>query len=208
MAKEAGSEMKDSSKGTWVPIVISILALVISGASAYWTIVRRSDDVRMVPSGFFFVSRSVNETKVRVSGVLNITITNAGNQSVVIDNLQMFAFLPKDTTDSAKCAGAVGRWTNRALIKGPLIIEPGKLAVVTNNPDSDEVFFDGVAEKEVDISLCVIVGIVTNQAAVIQVGKLLFSGRTQIYEPPSVPMPLNLPGKPIIIYQRLGTIFL
>ena len=84
----------------WISIVISIGALSVSLATAYFNIFRQTDDVRLALSDIPTTGVQPKLGKVSVQAQQSFTFINSGNRPAVIARLQLAVVQPSKTTPS------------------------------------------------------------------------------------------------------------
>jgi hypothetical protein len=67
----------------WVAILISITALGISGMTAYFSLVRQSEEMRVFVGEFPLLTR-VADRRLQVEGKLDIAFMNTGTRPIIV----------------------------------------------------------------------------------------------------------------------------
>jgi hypothetical protein len=80
-------DKKGMTAKDWTTLIFSVLALVISAASAYWNIIRQVDDVRVMIEGS--PSIGVSGGKIISHFGPPMTFINLGNRSAAISSVSL-----------------------------------------------------------------------------------------------------------------------
>jgi hypothetical protein len=111
----------------WLPIAISVFALIVSVGSAYFNIIRELEDFRVVIDGPFSIKSEGLRKVVVAQPHLTLTFANLGNRSIAVRAIRLRI---------ARCTGRGCedpiQWTTlgetRFDVK-PFVTEPGKIIV-------------------------------------------------------------------------------
>jgi hypothetical protein len=107
----------------WTTLAISLLAFIISTISAYWTIIRQVDDVRVMILGHPELTLTDSGIKVGV-GNMRLGFVNLGNRPASITSIELTIDQTPNTDD---CSETSREYT--MLDVPPLVVEAGKIDV-------------------------------------------------------------------------------
>src|SRR6266851_2092807 len=110
-----------------ISIVISVLALIVSVGSAYFSIIRELEDLRVVIDGPFSIKSEDLRKVVVVQPHLTLTFANLGNRSIAVRaiRLRIARYTGRGCKDPIQ-------WTTLGETRfdvEPFVTEPGKIIV-------------------------------------------------------------------------------
>jgi hypothetical protein len=189
----------------WITITLSVLALTISALSAYWTIIRQVDDIRVIVTGSPFVIFDKEKEVVKfylTNG--NITFTNIGNRSAAIVSAWLELYQPDDAYSKCDERPDSQGWL---LETAGVVVKAGDVSVQSTRPTPGiaEVAFPIKADgaTSINVGACIRFYVITPGNTAVEsrvfVGEFnvptTTSGETDHY--------LNyLPGKPEVLFQK------
>jgi hypothetical protein len=113
----------------WLSLLFSLLALGISSVTAYWSIIRQIDDVRLMVtrSPSFAFDSDKNQIKIHTEQIL--TYINLGNRPVAINGIRLWINQPNIDLDKNeprnKCFDS-GPFVWVAADTDPVVLNPVK----------------------------------------------------------------------------------
>ena len=117
---------------SWLALLISVISLVVSGITAYFNVILRKDDLRVVLGRP--ISVALNERGELVSpGAQGLTFVNAGGRTAVVTRVEAEAFpRPDDRTALDKCEkiDSDSPPVKMSFSILPLVIKPGEAQVL------------------------------------------------------------------------------
>jgi hypothetical protein len=128
----AVKEKEEAKKPDYFARLTAVASLAVSLATTYLTLFLQKDDVRMVVGPVVDLYRDDRGT-LTSSGEQQVTVLNAGNRTIVIQNVNAEAISrkgEKDNPSSCKDDGKTGLPIQFIFNSKPTIIEPGKVGVI------------------------------------------------------------------------------
>jgi hypothetical protein len=191
-----------------VTLTISIFALIISALSAYWTIIRQVDDLRVVISG---APKAIYKDDHTIEFWItngNLTFTNLGNRSAAVVSALLNIKLPGSNGD--KCTEGGNSWlldVSAVVIKaGDISVQSTRLAKGNDNPILYPVEFR--TGENVNIETCMIFNVITPDNTAIEKKVLIREFAVSNVATDKIRDHLDfLPGKPEILVKKWGLAF-
>jgi hypothetical protein len=103
---EAPQRMKAKE---WVAILISVTALGLSAMTAYFTLVRQSEELRVfVGDAIPFVTGRTNDGRLQLEGNLDIAFMNTGTKPIIVLGVSLIVSDIEDRKKSKSCKSSFG----------------------------------------------------------------------------------------------------
>lgn len=114
----------------WISTTIALVALLISGATAYFSILQPTDDVRIVASSQPIVVFDDKRT-LGLAGPQQITFINSGNRDVAVTDITLTVMrLDAKPVTNSQCSQLRNyQVANLVYDFEPFIVTPGKIAI-------------------------------------------------------------------------------
>jgi hypothetical protein len=187
----------------WMTLTISLFAFAISALTAYWTVIREVDDVRVMILGHPDLTLTESGIKVGI-GNMRLGFVNMGNRVTSITSIEL-------TIDQAlgkeDCTEVSNEYT--MLDIPPLIVEAGKIDVrapkLAKSDFSVPLSKENLKAPQVQVTACLGFEILT--PAKREIYKRVSVGTNYVLRPLISEVQLQAHEPQHVLYQRWGTIF-
>lgn len=218
----------------WIGSITGILALALSGGTAYLSLLRQEDDLRMALSSLSEAYIYFPRTHTSIRGTVYITIINSGNRAASVNSIGLRVSQPGDIAWES----AFGRFASSIDCKSnyeleydapPFVVAPGEIVVklIEFRPDRFLALSlsNGVMEIPLSaankqratfggrphVNLCMVLSVVTPDSAQSEIEIPLSSTELEAeegYSPTdAIVVPMIQLNRPYPLVQELGSMF-
>jgi len=183
----------------WFSFIISGLAFLISAASAYTTLIKKTDDIRFELDALPGPTKNPKQAVISLAGGRNLTIVNSGTRTAAITKVSLYADQPPWPGVRPRPCGQLVP-TEYEYDLEPFIIGPGEIVVkrlMFKQPSGDDKLSpDGgllIVPSHVQpsegfqIAACLFIRLVTPESSALEAKKPLFSYQFTKRPPPFDP---------------------
>jgi hypothetical protein len=209
---EATSKSSDKNKMAlkdWVTLSLSLMALLISGVTAYFSIIRQVDDLRVIVEGSAYEDHDKDEIRVSTKIPLTMTFANLGNRPAAVTSMWLWLNQPKTYDERQECFGEQPK-IQAGFDVQPFIVEGGKIATqiasikaekfsVDISEDNHRSPLHYVTESCITFTIITADGNVVRNARRIDLSELRMENGNPIWT--------SWQRKQIILYQKWSNIF-
>jgi hypothetical protein len=220
------AEKNRTSSKDLITVSLSLLALTVSIGTAYWTIIRQLDDMRLVIDGSTAITLDQNTAAVSPfstnvghfadTGSLRIvtnavfTFVNLGNRPAAVTSILLWINQPPDEEKREPCEDT-GPFIWVRLDIDPFVVKPGEISTQPFTfPKKSSEYFARLSRANLDkehflVEFCGTFNVVTPADEKVSVTKQIMSthtGRNPAYTDTRVPL-----AKQTTLFRKSGTVF-